>query len=196
MKLFFAKSVSLVFNPLVVTLLAPYILIYRTTHDGSSALHWTLYTLIFIFALSLFVLMGVKKKMFTDLDVSKREQRPLLFFMAVLFTSFYITSLFVLHGPYILYILAISVLLGISFASVINRKIKASMHMAAITALIVPVAISFGTYYLLLLFLIPLVAWSRLYTKRHTLSEVIVGTTIGGFLSLSIYLAVKFFLNK
>jgi len=196
MKLFFAKSVSFIFNPLVVTLLAPYVLIYRTTHDVPSALHWTLYTFIFIFALSVFVLVGVKKKMFTDLDVSKREQRPLLFFMAVLFTAFYITSLFVLHAPYILYILAISVLLGISFACIINRKIKASMHMAAVTALIFPVSISFGTYYLLLLFIIPLVGWSRLYTKRHTLSEVIVGTTVGGILSLSIYLAVKFFLNK
>src|SRR5262245_43275912 len=122
MKLFIAKSISLIVNPLVVTLFAPFVLIYRTTYDVASAWHWTLYTFIFIFALSLFVFMGVKKKIFSDLDVSKREQRPLIFFMSLLFTALYMTSLFLLHAPYILYILAVSILLGISFASIINRR--------------------------------------------------------------------------
>lgn len=196
MKVALAKTISFICNPLTVILVAPFILVYRTTHDIDAALYWSAYTIIFLMALALFAIVGVKKKVFTDLDISKREQRPLMFFVGIMLASVYTFSLFIFHAPFILYVLAISSILGIAFVSVINKRIKASVHMAAITALIVPVAISFGQYYLLLLFLIPLVAWSRLATKRHTLREVFVGTTVGGLLSVSIYIIIKVFFNK
>lgn len=196
MKLTLAKAISFIFNPLTVILFAPFILVYRTTHDVDAALYWSAYTLIFLMVLGLFVIIAVKKKIFTDLDISKREQRPLMFLISLLMISAYIISLFIFHGPFILYVLAISSMLGVSFVSIINRRIKASVHMAAITALILPVAISFGQYYLLLLFLIPLVGWARLKTKRHTMREVLVGATVGGLLSLSVYIAIKIFFNK
>ncbi len=155
-----------------------------------------MYTLVFLMALSFFAIIGVKKKIFTDLDVSKREQRPVMYLVSIICCAIYLASLFFLHGPYILYILTIGVIIGVSFLSIINRRIKASIHVAAITSLILPVAVSYGHYYLLLLFLIPLVIWARLKTKRHTLPEIVVGGTIGGILSLSIYLAAKIFFNK
>jgi len=192
----FAQTISFIFNPLTVILFAPFILVYRTTHDVDLAIYWSAYTLIFLMSLALFAIIAVKKKIFTDLDISKREQRPLMFLVSLFFICAYIVSLFILHGPFILYVLAISSMLGISFVSVINRRIKASVHMAAITALILPVAISFGQYYLLLLFLLPLVGWARIKTKRHTLPEVLVGSSVGGILSLSVYIAIKVFFNK
>jgi hypothetical protein len=192
----FAQLISFIFNPLTVILFAPFILVYRTTHDVDTAIYWSAYTLIFLMILAVFAIVAVKKKIFTDLDISKREQRPLMFLISLLMICAYIICLFVFHGPFILYVLAISSMLGVSFVSVINRRIKASVHMAAITALILPVAISFGQYYLLLLFLLPLVGWARIKTKRHTLPEVLVGSTVGGLLSLSIYIAMKVFFHK
>lgn len=196
MKVAFARFISFLFNPLVIIVFAPYVLVYRTTHDMESALYWSVYTLIFLMVLAIFAIVAVKNKIFTDLDVSKREQRPLIFFVSLLLTTIYTITLFLFHAPWILYVLAIGIILGICFVSIINTRIKASAHMATVTALILPVAISFGQYYLLLLFLVPLVAWARLTTKRHTLPEVLVGTTVGGLLSLSIYFAVKFLITK
>ena len=196
MRLSLARIISLVFNPISIAFFAPFFLVYKTSHDMISAVHWTMYTLVFLMALSFFAIIGVKKKIFTDLDVSKREQRPVMYLMSIICCAVYLVSLFFLHGPFILYILTIGVILGVSFLSIINRRIKASIHVAAITSLILPVAVSYGHYYLLLLFLIPLVIWARLKTKRHTLPEIVVGGTIGGILSVSIYLAAKLFLNK
>lgn len=196
MRVTVARIISFMFNPLMVMVFAPYVLVSRTTHDSEAAFYWTIYTLIFLMVLSLFVVIAVKKKIFTDLDVSKREQRPLVFFVGLLLATIYMISLFVLHAPYILYVLVIGIMLGVCFVSIINRWVKASVHMATITALILPVAVSFGQYYLLLLFLIPLLAWARISAKRHTLPEVLVGTTIGGILSMSLYIAVKFFINR
>lgn len=196
MRLSLAKTLSFIFNPLTVILFAPFILVYRTTHDIDIAIYWSAFTLIFLMILAIFAIIGVKKKIFTDLDISKREQRPLMFLVSLFLVSAYIVSLFIFHAPFILYVLAISAMLGLSFVSIINRRLKVSIHMASITALILPVAISFNQYYLLLLFLIPLLGWARLKTKRHTLPEVIAGGTIGGLLSLSVYLAIKFFFQK
>lgn len=194
MTIILAKFISTILNPLVVTIFAPYILIYRTTSDSYLALSWTVYTVIYLALLGIFVMISVKKKVFSDMDVSKREQRPLLFFVSLLFSTIYLTSIFLLRAPIILIIFAISVLIGVSFAYIINTRIKASMHVAAITAFAVPVAISYRNAYLFLLLLVPLVGWARLVAKRHSFSEVIVGGFVGGLLSLSIYLTVKTFI--
>jgi hypothetical protein len=195
MKVTLAKIISYVLNPLTVTVLAPFVLVYRTTYDINLAFAWTMYTVVFILFLGLFVYAGVRKKVFTDLDVSKREQRPLLFFVSLLFCASYLVSVILLRAPFILAIFAMSVIVGISFAYVINTKIKASMHVAVITAFTIPVAASFRNSYFLLLLLIPLVGWARLKTKRHTLPEVLMGGAVGGILSLSIYLGVKAFIE-
>jgi len=196
MKLTIARIISYLFNPLIVVLVSPFLLIYRATNDLQAAYYWTCYTLIFIIIMGIFVATGVKREIFTDLDVSRREQRPLMFLISILFIAVYVMGMLFLQAPSILYILAAGLILGICIISIINRRIKASAHVAAITALTLPLAVSFGQYYFLLLFLVPLVAWARIKTKRHTLKEILVGGFLGGSLSLSIYLAVRFFIHK
>lgn len=196
MRLTFAKFISLLLNPVVIALFAPFFLIYKTTHNFQAALHWASYTLIFLVFLAFFAFVAVKKKIFTDLDVSRREQRSLMFIVSILFASSYLITLFFLHAPKILYFLVIGIIFGIAFLSVINRKVKASIHTAALTALILPVAISYGNYYYYLLFLIPIVIWARLKTKRHTFKEIFIGGTVGGFLSVSLYYITRFFMYR
>lgn len=196
MKLSLAKIISFVFHPMTAVLFAPLLLIYRTTHDLRAASYWTMYTLIFIMFLGLFMIIAVRKKIFSDLDVSRREQRSLLYQIGSVMSVVYLVSLFFLRAPSILYFSTAGIIFGVIVFSLINRRIKASIHVATMTALILPVAISYGQYYLLLLFLIPLIIWARLKTKRHTFSEILVGGSVGGFLSLSFYYIAKFFLNK
>ena len=195
MKITFARYISLILNPLAIAIFAPFVVVYRTTENFDITVKWTLYTLCFIFLLGCFVLVGVKKNKFTDIDVSKREQRPLVFLVVIVSASFYLLTLFLLKAPIILSVLAISIIVGIAFAYVINRRIKASMHVASVTAFTIPVALSLQNSYVFLLLLIPLVSWARLVTKRHTLPEVITGGVVGATLSLAIYLGVKAFID-
>lgn len=196
MRLSLARIISLIFNPIPIIFFASFFLVYRTSHDVGFSMHWTLYTLLFLMGVSFFALIGVKRKIFTDLDVSKREQRPLMFLVSMVCCAGYIVSLYIFHGPFILYVLALGVILGILLLSIINRRIKASIHMVAITSLILPISISFGHYYWFLLLLIPLIVWARLKTKRHTLPEIFVGATMGSLLSTTIYLITRIFLQK
>jgi hypothetical protein len=188
-----ARFISYIFNPVLVLVFVPFLLLYRTTNDLYLTWSWTLYTVLFLLGITIFIIYGVQKNLFTDIDVSKREQRPLLFFVSILFGILYLVGLFLFHGPLILFIITFGIILGIVIASIINMKIKASMHVATISALILTVAIIYGGHFLLLLFLIPLVAWARVTIKRHTLQETIIGGILGILLSLCIYVSVRIF---
>lgn len=94
MKLSLAKIISLVFHPMAAVFFAPLLLIYKTTHDFYLALYWTMYTSVFILLLMVFTIIAVKKKIFSDIDVSKREQRPLLYQVGSFFGIVYVVSLF------------------------------------------------------------------------------------------------------
>lgn len=188
-----ARFISFILNPLILLLTVPFFLLLRLGSDLNYALTWTAYTFFFLIALTLFIRECVKRGIFTNMDVSKREQRPLLFNASILMTIIYLSGLYLFDGPQILVVITVGVMLGIVLSSIINTRIKASMHVATISALIFTTAIVFSGYYLFLLFLIPLVAWARLKINRHTLSETVVGGLLGVLLSLCIYALVRTF---
>lgn len=187
----FAKFISFILNPILVLLFVPFALIYSNTGDLYIASMWTFYTAFFLLAITVFILYCVQRKIFTDMDVSKKEQRPLLFLVSIISALLYLSGLFLFHGPFILFVIAFGIIFGIFVASIINTKIKASIHVATVSALIFAVAMTYDGYYRLLLLLIPLVAWARVRIKRHTRSETIVGGALGIILALLIYSLVR-----
>ncbi len=182
-----ARFISFIFNPLLLLIFVPFFLLLKTGYTLTTAFLWTGYTFLFLLAMAAFIAYGVKKKIFTDMDVSKRSQRPLLFFVSIILGIIYFIGLIVLQGPQILYVLEVGVMLGTILVSIINIRLKASIHVATMAALIFALAIVYNGYYLLAIFLIPLVAWARLKIHRHTLPETVVGGLVGILLSLCIY---------
>ena len=192
MKVTIAKIISYVLNPLTVLVFVPFFVISRTTNDLQGAIGWTVYTLLFLMIVAGVLFYGVWKKVFVDLDVSKREQRPLLFKVCGILLAIYLFGLYIFQAPEILVITTIGVIIGVFIISLVNMKIKASLHVATVSAFIFALALVYQGAYVLLLLLIPLVAWARVTTKRHTLKETIVGGTLGILLSLGMYIFIKF----
>ena len=190
-----ARLISLIFNPIVVLAVLPYVVVLKATGNAVQAYYWTGYTLLFLLIMAIFVLYGVKRKMFTDIDISKREQRPIVFFISILIGLVYLCGLYFFHAPHMLFVITFGILGGITVAGVINTFIKASIHTATISALLFSVAVVYGGYFILLLLLIPLVAWARIKEKRHTLSEAVVGGMLGILLSLIVYIVIEMFFS-
>ena len=184
----FAQVISFLFNPVMMLVFLPLLLVYRTTGDVVLAMAWTVYTMIFLIAISFFVVYGVHKKIFTDLDVSVRTQRPLLFTVGIIMTLVYLWGLFFLNGPKILTLVTEGFLLGVLLMAIINTRLKISFHVSTVSSLLFTMAIVYQGYYYLTLLLIPVVAWARLRIKRHTLAETVVGACFGILLSLGMYL--------
>src|ERR1700761_5166705 len=99
-----AQVISFLFNPVLLLVFVPLLLVYKTTGDVVWAMVWTGYTMIFLLAMTFFIIYGVHKKIFTDMDVSKRTQRPLLFGVSLVMALLYLGGLLFLHGPMVLMI--------------------------------------------------------------------------------------------
>ena len=189
----FAQIISFIFNPVMMLVFVPLLLVYKTTGDVVLALAWTVYTMIFLLAMTFFVIYGVHKKFFTDLDVSERTQRPLLFGVGIFMTLVYLWGLYFLKGPKVLIFVTIGFIVGVLIMAIINTRLKISFHVTTITALLFTMAIVYQGFYYLALILIPIVAWARLKIKRHTLPETIAGGCYGILLSWAMYFVVHRF---
>jgi hypothetical protein len=192
--LILARIISFVFNPIFLLFPLPYLIVYKTTDDDGLALKWLLYSMVFFIVVGLFVLIGVSKKIFTDIDVSKREQRPLLFLFVSILSLFYLSGLLFLKGPPILFAGISGVMLSIILFVFINRHIKASLHVASVASVLITLAIMYEGFFWLLLGLVPLIAWARIKTKRHTPYEALAGGIAGTLLTLLMYTIVEYIL--
>lgn len=190
-----AHFISLLFNPVVLLLPIPYLLVVRETGDPLYALKWTIFSLFFIVLIGIFMGYAVRRGYFTDFDVSKKEQRPLLFLFIGLVSILYFLSLLYLQGPVVLFIVLAGVLFSVLVFSFLNTRIKASIHLATVSALIFSLSVLYSDVFLLLLVLIPIVAWSRIHIKRHTMQETIVGTATGIIVTFLFYVIFKIILG-
>lgn len=190
-----ARFISFIFNPYILILPIPYLLVLRETGDSLYAGKWAIFTLCFLIAVGLSVFILVRKGYFSDLDISKREQRPLFFFLLVLFAIIYFLSLFYFQGPIVLFTALSGIFLSIVVFSFINTRIKASIHVASITGLIFSFSILYSGIFLALLFLIPLIGWSRIKIHRHTKEEVFMGAFMGILIPLVMVIIFKVLLH-
>lgn len=190
----FAKAVSLFLHPITVLFPILFILVARFSRDYSHALKWTIFSYAFILIVALFVIAGMMLGAFSNFDVSKREQRPLLFSFSAFVAFCYLVSLLILNGPKILLIAFLAITLGLISVVIINRWIKASVHLATATAAILFIGVTYKGYFFLLLGLIPLLAWARVKMKEHTPMETLVGTILGLVVTSIVYFISKQFL--
>jgi len=168
-----AKLISYLFEPMVVI----YVLaLFGGSYGGLTGSLWSIY----IASLTLFVGLATLVRLYftrkdkTNWDVSVKKNRfvPLLvltlffgiqYFVIRNFDNKILSSLFLL-----LFIWNIGFFL-------ITLKIKLSGHLSILTLAVFQLIWWYGNSVLWLVLLIPLLSWSRVLLKRHTIREVIVG---------------------
>ncbi len=192
----FAKAISFFLGPVFILLPVPFILVARFTQDYYYALKWTVFSYAFVLSVAVFVIIGVLLGVFSNFDVSKREQRPPLFSFSAFAMFCYLVSLIVLGGPKILFLALFAIVLGLITIVVLSRWIKASIHVATATCVILLIGMIYKGYSFILLVLVPLLAWSRVKTKEHTVFETIIGSILGVALTLIVYtISRQYFMN-
>lgn len=186
MKLLVAQLLSYIFNPFIFFVLMPYIIIYRETGSNLYALKWGIFSFFFIL-IGFFVLAyGRRKGIFSDFDLSKREERAKFYTLLwPLLVTYLLSSVFFKGVFFPLSIIAFGIILGLIIFELVNTRVKASIHMGVLTAFIVTISFLYTTKFLIFgAICIPILGWSRIFLKRHTLQEVIIGTILGAIITL------------
>jgi hypothetical protein len=69
----------------------------------------------------------------------------------------------------------------VAFAG-LSLRVKASLHVAVLTGVVVGLLLVYGERYAWGLALIPVVAWARQVLKQHTLAEVVAGAVVSALI--------------
>jgi len=187
-----AEIISLILNPLVLLMPVPFFLVFEKTDNLIRSLAWAGISTFFIFLYLLLIIVGIKFRIFSDLDVSKREQRPVLFLVGLFLAISYLVFLFLFHAPGILQIGTFALISGLFVIGVVNMFTKVSGHLAVLSAFLTFAVLVEGWRFLAGFVLLPLLAWARIKTKNHTLSQTILGSIIGILTTVIIYVIVKY----
>lgn len=183
MKLF-PKIINVILHPVTITIPGVFLIVYKNTGSINDGFWWTFISLIFSAIVSLFVLYGVRKGFFTNLDVSNRRQRIILYPVIILVVILFSGFVYLVQGPKVLIEASLLIIASLIILDIINTKIKVSGHVGVVSAFVTGLVYAYGGISFFALALIPLVAWARIVEKRHTLQETIVGALSGIVLSL------------
>ena len=120
----------------------------------------------------------MKKGTISDIDVSIRSERHYLFgFLLVVATASTALSYFL--GNNLFFILHLSGLILVLTIFLTTFYFKISGHMMLNASSIFALNFLLGFHLWWLFLLVPLVGFARIYLKKHTLSEVLAGGTVG-----------------
>jgi membrane-associated phospholipid phosphatase len=185
----FAKSVSIIFHPGFQQV---YIVLYFTILFGNIARTWWP-ILVFTFAVPTLFYMWYKKTVLAGESIYHMHRRDRFWptFSNILGTGIFVGVMYAMGlgtVPFKLQPLVLNELvLGcmMLFITILGLGItffyKISFHMLG-TAFSSFVFYTEGNAYVFLLYIltiVPLVAWSRLYLRGHTIDQVVVGTAMG-----------------
>ena len=140
-------------------------------------------SLVFISILPMAIILFWAKKLNTDKDISNRSDRyvPLLVGVVSYFIGFLVAL--ALHLDWFLTILILCYAIDTFIVMLITTQWKVSIHttglsgpVAALIVLLGPIGALFGLIY-------PVLIWSRVLLKKHSLAQAIVGGAQGFFLT-------------
>ena len=186
------EIISFILSPLVIILPVPFFLVYEKTANLPLAIFWTVFSSAFILLFFAFVLIGVYFKVFSDFNISRREQRPKLFSFGIILMLVYTLCLFEFRAPFVLVLGTIAIILGLIVLWLVNMFTKVSGHLAVLSAFLTFLVLAEGPLFLSTFVLVPVLAWARIKTKNHTLFQTILGTFVGVLTTVLIYVIFKY----
>jgi membrane-associated phospholipid phosphatase len=147
---------------------------------GWSGVAWALLALVILTGFPLaYILIGMRKGWVTDLELSKREERPRFIVVSVSSDLLALLLLYLGGAPHTIWQLAlVYACLGITMFSISNFW-KISLHMVSVGGFATLLVYVFGANFWWFYLALPLVAWARTYRKKHTPAQLIAGAVAG-----------------
>ena len=172
----FASLISRIFDPFI-----GFILLFLAAGMRSGVTGRNLLSLMGILFVTMILPPGlllwwaVKTKRVTNWDISNRPQRVRAFVVLSFLLCIDYVIMQTVGTPLVNQVFRFFLVLFAGFF-LITLRWKISGHMSTISMIALYFTYWYGGMFFLLFTLIPLVAWSRLTLKRHTMGEIIGGT--------------------
>lgn len=174
-----ARILSTIFNPFL-TALALFVILAHVSATSTEDF-WRLLFLSTAFTSigpMLYVFWLYSTGRISDLDMSVRHEREIVFSTFVVFYLLGAAALWLAHAPRLLIAAMLGYFASTLIVGYITRYWKISTHAIGITAPLVALSLLYGRQPLPFLVLIPMVCWARVYLKAHTAAQVVGGAAL------------------
>jgi membrane-associated phospholipid phosphatase len=138
-----------------------------------------------------YVFRGVRRGRFTDHHIAEREHRrgPLLFGAASVIAG--TAALVALGAPREIVALLVAGMAGLVVFLVVTAFWKMSIHAGVAAGTVAVLTAVYGPWALTGALLVPLIGWSRVRLKAHTLAQVVAGTVVGALIGGTVFPLVR-----
>lgn len=179
-----ARWISVFFDSSVLSLFIFPVIGWQA--EGWRGVGWSLVALVILSGLPLiYVLVGMRLGWVTDLELSRREERPRFILVSISSDLLGLAVLYFGGAPRLVWVLAvIYACLGLTMFTISNFW-KISLHLVGVSGFSTIIVTIFGFGYWWVFLSLPLVAWARIYRKKHTPAQLMAGA-LGGILITSL----------
>jgi membrane-associated phospholipid phosphatase len=174
-----ARILSTVCNPFATSLVL-FVILAGARSTGPTDFWVLLFNSAFFTSIApmLFIFYLYATDRISDLDMSIRTERQRVFVAFVVFYALGALDLWLIHAPAIMTASMAGYAASALVVYWITRYWKISTHALGITAPLVALTVLYGERPAPFYALIPLVGWSRVYLRAHTVLQVIAGTLL------------------
>lgn len=185
-----ARILSTIFNPFL-TALALFVILADIGAKDTLDFWRLLFVSTFFTSIGpmLYVFWLYAGERISNLEMSVRSERELVFSAFVVFDALGAAALWLIHAPRLMIAAMLGYLVSTLIVQYITRYWKISTHAIGITAPLTALTLIYGRQPLPFMVLIPMVCWARVYLGAHTIWQVLAGValaiaTTGFFFSL------------
>lgn len=178
-----AKIISQLSQPPLVIGIFIIFLVFYYAPDTVTSIEWFAIAAGLIGVLpTAFTFLAVKMGWIKDVLLTRRQDRSGPLLVGALGTIITFIVFYKIGVPLEILVFLMALVLVLILVLIITLFWKISVHAATITVITVSSTILADGKYWYLLLLIPLVMWSRVERKRHTLAQVIAGALVNGLI--------------
>ena len=190
MKIRIANLISNTLNPFLAGMITILIICLESTSSIPDALRWALIaTGLSMLPIFLVVIYLVIKGRVDSVFANSRRQRTTIYWASLGLAAIDCVVLWLLGAPYSLVISFLVALIAGTIFMIINFWWKISLHTASITTLVVVLVILFGYFALISTLVIPIVMWSRVALRHHTLLQTLVAALLVPLIIVPLFMA-------
>jgi membrane-associated phospholipid phosphatase len=169
-----------IFTPPLMASVAILMIARFYAKDINDMLVWSIIGIILLIGpASVYVFLNYSKGKLEDINLSRRKERLIPLYLALLGAIFGLAIMYYKRAPEPLIILNYTLIIDLLVITIITFYWKVSVHMLTLTSVITLLCFLFEPRYLILFILCLPVGWSRISRKRHSLSQVLVGSILG-----------------
>ena len=183
-----ANLTSNILNPFLVSLVLILLLSFKSTSSALDAVKWSLISI----AVSILPVFGViiylvRSQKLESAFINVRKQRTKIYLLAGVCAGIGCIILPYLEAPKELMATFVAGLSAVVVFMCVNFLWKISLHTALVTASVTVLIILYGSIAAVTVVLVPLIAWSRIELKHHSLAQVITGAFLAALIVVVVF---------